>query len=85
MNARSVTPRDRAHFATIAEAKVSEKAEQIRAAAADGTANGILIGLELARLATSSPAIERLEERRADGQFGLHQRWLDIRGARTTG
>jgi len=77
-----VTERDRAHFRVIAEAKALEKQEQIERAARDDTANGILEGLALAHLSSTTPEIQALEDRRADEQVELRRAWLRLQSRR---
>ncbi len=69
---------ERSHFSAIARAMEEEKRVQIERAAQDPTANGIRVGLELARLAVASPEIERQERARADAQVELQRRWLRL-------
>ena len=71
---------DRAHFDVIAEAMAREKREQIEHAADDASADGILVGLELARLAAWSPEQQAMDDARADAQIELHRRWRRLRG-----
>lgn len=56
-----------------------EKREQVQKAASDPTADGILVGLEMALLITMTPEKQRLEDQRADAQIELRQRWLRLR------
>ena len=74
-----VTARDRAHFATIARAMAEEKREQIARAARETTAEGIRTGLELATRSVWSPAVQQLEDERADAQIELARRGQRLR------
>jgi hypothetical protein len=74
--------RDRAHFETIARAMAEEKQDQIERAARDGSAEGIRVGLDLARHAAWTPAIQQIEEARADEQVELSRRWRRLQATR---
>ncbi len=77
--------RDRAHFETIARAKAEEKQDQIERAARDGSADGIRVGLELSGLAVWTPAIQRIEDARADAQIELGRLWRRLAAKRPPG
>lgn len=76
------TAAEREHFATIAEAMRQEKREQIATAARSTTADGVLVGLELAALAGDTLEAEIAERARAAAQVGLRLRWLALGGSR---
>ncbi len=79
----AVTDRDRAHFATIARAMAEEKREQIERAARQTTADGILVGLQLAAAWPERPETRASDDRRAAGQLGLRLRAAALRAARS--
>lgn len=80
-----VTAQARAHFATIARAMAEEKREQIERAARETTAEGIRTGLELSTRSVWSPAVQQLEDERADAQVELARRWQQLRRGRSKG
>jgi len=74
MDATRAGDRDRAHFATIAQAMAEEKTAQIQRAAENSPGQNLLEGLALARAFPTPPAMRADDDRRAAGQLELARR-----------
>ncbi len=70
----SVSSRDKAHFARIAEAMAAEREGRVREARERSPYERIVEGLALGALAPTNPTIEDALDQRALGQAGLSLR-----------